>query len=98
MATGAIEKAASTQNNLASAGLVDLSSYTTTSYEFPADGFIYVNNTSSQSGYLIIIGAGQTTGYIRLGNAPGYHSCFVKKGMKCQFSGSSNNARYAKLS
>lgn len=98
MATGAIDKAASTQNNLLNTDIVDLSSYTSTSYVFPGDGFIYVNNGSSQSGYLIIIGAGQTTGYIRIGNAPGYHSCFVKKGMKCQFSGSSSNARYIKLS
>ena len=98
MATGTIKRAASAQNNLANADIVDLSSYTSTSYVFPEDGFVYINNSSSQSGYLIIIGAGQTTGYIRLGNAPGYYSCFVKRGMKCQFSGSSNNARYIKLS
>mgnify|MGYP007057677843 CR=1 FL=1 len=98
MATGAIEKAASTQNNLLNTDIVDLSSYTSTRYVFPGDGFIFINNNNNQSGNFVIYGAGQTTGYIRLGNAPGYYSCFVKKGMQCLYSGSSNTARYVKLS
>ena len=97
MATGKCKNPA-TQNNLVNTDLVDLSSYTSTRYEFPEDGYIFINNNNTQSGNLVIYGAGQTTGYIRLGNAPGYYSCFVKKGMQCLFSGSSNTARYAKLS
>lgn len=98
MATGAIDKAASTQNNLLNTDIVDLSSYTSTRYVFPGDGFIFINNNNTQTGSLVIYGAGQTTGYIRMGNAVGYYSCFVKKGMQCLFSGSSNTARYVKLS
>lgn len=86
------------QNNLVSANLVDLSSYTSNPYTFPSDGYVFIGNNSNQTGYLLLIGAGQTTAFIRLGQTAGYHSCFVKKGMKCTFSGTSNTARFAPLS
>lgn len=87
-----------TKNNLVDEGIVDLSPYTSTRYVFPEDGFLFVNNGNSGTGYFIIYGAGQATGYIRMGNAPGYHSCFVKKGMKAMFSGTSSVARFVALS
>lgn len=85
------------QNNLAGTDLTNLSSYTSTAYTFPADGYVFVSNSSSQTGYLLLMGAGQTTAYVRVGNSPGYHTCFVKKGMKCTASGTSGTMRYAKL-
>lgn len=86
------------QNNLVSANLVDLSSYTSNPYTFPSDGYVFIGNSSNQTGYLLLIGAGQTTAFIRLGQTAGYHSCFVKKGMKCTFSGTSNTVRFVPLS
>lgn len=86
------------QNNITNEELVNLSTYTSNLFTFPSDGYVFLSNQSNSSGYLILIGAGQTTGYIRIGGVAGYHTCFVKKGMKCQFGGASNTARFAPLS
>ena len=97
MPSGTWENSAA-QNNITSGTLIDLSSYTSTPYTFPSDGYAFIGNNSNQTGYLLLIGSGQTTAFIRLGQTAGYHSCFVKKGMKCTFSGTSNTARFAPLS
>lgn len=95
MASGTIpEPVHSTENQYGTS--VDLTGYTSTRYEVPQHGYLYIRNTSSNNGYFLIYGE---TGNVsmRSGGAVGAYFNYVRKGMKVSFSGTSTAAFFVPL-
>lgn len=77
----------------------NLLGYTSSSnmYTFPGDGYVFLSNNSGQTGAGYLVGSGQTTGYLQIGNYQGRYTTFVRKGMKTYISGTSAIYRYVRL-
>ena len=66
-------------------------------YTIPADGYIYLSNSSGQSAEGVLYGANANSAYMRFGNSQGRWSQFVKKGMKVYLNGTAQIFRYVRL-
>ena len=77
---------------------IDISSYISTYYTCPSDGYVYINNASGNTGVVFLYGSdGNTTNVVALGLVTGRHSMFVRKGMKLQFNGTSTSVYFVPL-
>ena len=79
---------------------VNLASYTSESsaYTAPSDGYVFVYNTSSQTGYLTVKGSTDDNSTVAVGAAGGRTSLFVRKGMKIYLTGTSSAVRFSPIS
>lgn len=73
----------------------DISSYTSANpFTAPCDGYVFVYNTSSQTGFVGVIGSVNEYGGVGVGASNGRTSTFVRKGMRMYASGSSSAQRF----
>lgn len=77
------------------ADYTNLSSYTESNpFIAPSDGYAFVYNTSSQSGYISIRGSGGATYEVACGAFGGRTATFVRRGMRLFVTGTTSAARF----
>lgn len=78
-----------TQNKIAS--YVNLSSTSSSNkYTVPSDGYIYVDVTEGNTGYITILGSNEGN-TLNVGGSKGYYATFVRSGMKAYKNGNVNS-------
>ena len=78
-----------TQNKIAS--YVSLSSTSSSNkYTVPSDGYIYVDVTEGNTGYITILGSNEGN-TLNVGGSKGYYATFVRSGMKAYKNGNVNS-------
>lgn len=84
-----------TKNGLA--GGVSITSYSSANrYTIPNDGYVNLNNTSSQTATIRVYGS-SGSGNMYVGGVGGSHAVFVRKGMKVWIEGTCSSAYFVAL-
>ena len=101
--TGTVTNAISTINSNMTANSLtvytDISSYNSESnkYTIPADGYVFLSNSSGQTGEGILYGNSSANAYTRFGQVQGRWSVYVRKDMKIYLNGTANTFRFIRF-